>query len=442
MSEKIQFAESKVSELTMDGQQAISSVEQSVNLPAEDVVAVREEIGLSVHLEKIRDKGCHLFDRLKEKVLGLFAKEKGIDTTTTKKPEDTKGSVLDIDDEKARDDENVRRRARALIERKHERDLPKGIIEEARKRRDKLLDARNLFSISEEDFNTYFLSRDSEVHANLKQKNVGDCYLLAAIHAMSCSPNFEMFCRSSMKRLPDGSWQVRFPLMSKDGQVITITPEELLPQSNRQFLGQGKDGKLDSREQLIPVEGKEGLQVLEAAFIKQKFGSVDRLAAEGGFGVDVLMSFGGDNFINYQIDSKSTYSWEKEEWDFLPLNSAGPRSSIYLDFFLENFNSEIYMATADTPSQSKAARMAANDSPFFKVDGTTNTFLVYSHAYSISSVDTEKKMIILVNPWDTSKPLELTFDQFKDNFHSLGAVRINMHKFLNSMGHLEEKKAT
>ena len=97
-----------------------------------------------------------------------------------------------------------------------------------------------------------------------------------------------------MKKLLDGSWEIRVPLMSEDVEVVTISPDEILPQENPFFMRRNVNNSviLDMRWKLLPVKGKEGLQVLEAAYIKQKFGLVDRLSAEGGQGDEVLMSLG------------------------------------------------------------------------------------------------------------------------------------------------------
>lgn len=413
VAERIQSAEIKVFELTDDGQKRIDGVEQSVGLPAEDIAAVREEIGVFGRLGKIRGEARGLFGRLKEKFSGLFAKEKLSDDAMaeTERPEyDELKEYL-----------------------KHEqREISRPVIEEAKRKRDQLLEARGLLSMSKTDFDTYFSSKDFEVRADLKQQNVGDCYAVAAIHAMSCSPHFEMICRSSMKRNPDGSWQVKVPLMSEDGQAITITPEELSPQWNKKFLRRKAEGGVvpDLRMRLMPVKGKEGLQVIEAAFIKAKFGSVDRLAAEGGWGDEVLLQLGGDNFVQYRLNS-AKYDPEEKKWEYPGLDSLDEEQQAYLDHYLENFDPEIHMATVSTKSGN------GKTTGFYKATGTMK-FLVRSHAYSISGVDAENKVVILANPWNTSKPLKLTFEQFKESFSGFEAIRINSAKLLRNMKGVEK----
>ncbi len=422
-SKNIQSAESKTAELITDGQQRISGIEQNIGLSTEDFESVREEVRLSGRLVKIRDEANSLLGRLKEKFSGLLAKEKTADTATEKS------------EEKSETNEGPEYAELKDYLKHEQREISKPVIEEAKRKRDQLLEARGLLSMSKEDFDANFSSKKFEIRADLKQQNVGDCYVVAAIHAMSRSPHFEMICRSSMKKLPDGSWQVRVPLMSENGQMIRITPEELLPQKNRQFLKRSEKDKImpDLRRKLMPVKGKEGLQVLEAAFIKQKFGSVDRLAAEGGWGDEVLLSLGGDSFIKYSLNS-AIFNQSEKEWEYPGLSSLDERNMAYLDHYLENFDPEVHMATTSTkPDTSGIAGRRRTKK--------TLEFLVPNHAYSISSVDTEKKMVNLANPWDTSKPIELSFNQFKENFSAFNAIRIDSAKLLKSMKGVEKKAA-
>ena len=81
-TEKIQDAEKKIDELIVGGQMQIDSIERSVNLPAEDLATVREEIGLLGRLETIGDKTSELLNGLKEKFLGLLLKKDNREAST------------------------------------------------------------------------------------------------------------------------------------------------------------------------------------------------------------------------------------------------------------------------------------------------------------------------------------------------------------------------
>ena len=295
-------------------------------------------------------------------------------------------------------------------EREQEEEVSKLLFGEARMVRDYILESQGKLLMPKEDFDRYFSSKDFDISADLRQQNVGDCYLIAAIHAMSCSPNFELFCRSSMERLHDGSWRVKIPLLSEDGEWITITQEEILPQKNRKFLRWSK-GKPDTRRKLEPVEGKEGLRVLEAAHIKKRFSVVDRSAAEGGWANEALMLFGGDNFVRFELTS------------YFSLKTLDSEKAGLLNSFLGNFDPEIHMATASS--------RVIDDSPY-RAPGT-GELLVFNHAYSIAGVNAEERIITLANPWNTSRPMEMSFDQFKENFSDIRAVRVDNANLLLNM---------
>ncbi|MEK7608848.1 MAG: hypothetical protein AAB495_04690 [Patescibacteria group bacterium] len=416
-SQKIRIAESEVARFSGNGEELIRRIEQEANLPIGDIVNVRGRVRVLERLNDLINEANGLFDRLKGEISKLLAKENQAPI------------------ERMRNDEGRRYQEMKDYLRRQQKEIPGPVIEEARRRRNQLLEARGLFSMSKSDFDSYFASKDFEVHADLKQQNVGDCYIVAAIHAMSSSPHFEMICRSSMERLPDGSWKVRVPFMSEDGEIITITPEELLPQKNKQFLRRRKgEGVLpDLRMKLAPVKGKEGLRVLEAAAIKRKFGSVDRLAADrGGFGDDVLLSLGGDNFIQYNVSSAVLN--QEDKWEYPGLSSLDGRNMAYLDHYLENFDPEVHIATASTKHG------VGGPAGFYKVEGAAK-LLAAGHAYSISSVDKEKRTVKIANPWNTSRPIELTFDQFKKSFSGLEAIRIDSYRLFRNMGRIVEKTA-
>ena len=413
----IKFATDQTAELSMQGlRDILGSEQQQLILTAEDIAAVRKEVGLFDRFRKITAETRECLERFKKKLSALLSRAENNDVIG--------------------ETENIARPVYEAFREglgRHQKEISKPVITEARLKREQLLEKRGLFSLSKEEFDTYFAS-DFDTIPQLQQQNVGDCYAVAAIHAMSCSPNFEMICRSSMKRLPDGSWQVKIPLMSDVGKMITITQSEISPQRNPEFLKRGEGGQLmpDLRPRLQPLKGKEGLRVLEAAFIKEKFGSVDRLAAEGGHADDVLLKFGGENFQRYRLDS-NTYDYEKEKWDSPGLETLDEEDMAYLDHFLENFDPEIYVATAATKIK-KAGSMGV-----YKVKGAFK-FLVYSHAYSISNVDNQKKIVTMANPWNTAKPIHFTFDQFKKSFSVFRAIKVDSASLLLNMKGVEAKK--
>lgn len=423
MEKKIYSAEKMAAELVEHNRQQLDRIENGAGLSSADIADVRREISL---LEKIKRIGSAInsaVNDLKVQYYELFP------------PEDQRVDLWSEKSESEKSPEYAEFKERLI----HEREIGRSLIQEARKKRNELFEAEGIFQMSKEDFATYFLPEEAENKANLKQGNTENCYVVAAINALSCSPHFEMICRSSMKKLPDGSWEVRLPLLSQDGQAITITLEELSPQKNRDFLKNDRgetnlSGAFDRflsdpRMKLKPGEGKEGLRVLEAAFTKIKFGSVNRLAAEKGASDEVLLLFGGNNFKRFSFDTTDNQFESKRE-GLVMLNA---KDRAYLDDFLENFDPEIYIATAGTRHDVGKIRRS------YLAKGTEQR-LSFGHAYSITGADSEKKSVSLIDPNNPSKPIELSFDQFKESFSNLKAVRVDSANLLSNIKILPRKE--
>lgn len=410
-------AQREVENATEQGHVQLDNIEQSAGLSQEDTSAVRVETGILEKLAKIQERMRELVSSVSEK-LGNFYRG---DTSTTQQTEESMTPRM------------LKYRGLLEAELNKERTVEAPLIREALNKRNELLEGRGLFSLSKEDFDTHFASENFEIHADLKQGNVGDCYAVAAIHALSTSPHYEMIVRSATERLPDGSWRVRVPFLSTTYETITLTPEDLLPQKNEQFLKKPNDGLIDIRPRLHPPKGKEGLRALEAAYIKHKFGKVDRIASEGGWGHEVLTALGGDNFYTWNL--MAGYDAEEHRYDQRKsLDSLTSKDNIFLEQMLEQFDPNIHIMNASTrhlkPNTLEGVVTGAVG--MYKGKGTGKLF-VPGHAYSVARVNPKEKTMVLVNPWDTTKPIELTFDQFKGSFSAVSSVRINMQKMLGNM---------
>lgn len=276
------------------------------------------------------------------------------------------------------------------------------LMEEARQKRMAMLEDKSLLPMSKEDFDRYF-SEKSEL---IDQRNMGNCYSIAAIDALRSSPHFEMLMRSSMKKNPDRSWEVRFPFLDKDAKPIHITRDDIMPQLNPQYLQKDKNGNTDMRVNLDPPDGPEGIKALEAALIKKKYGSVDRLKAEGGHGDEALLEMGGNNFTRSSIVSnKIKYNFAHAKWE-PALDKLGAEDMKRLDSYLDNYNPNVDIGTANKFTSRNTA-----------------------HAYSIRKVDRDKKTIKLADPHALDKPITLSYDEFKKQFYAISSIRIDNAKY-------------
>ncbi len=330
---------------------------------------------------------------------------------------------------------------------KREKEFGARMLKEAREQRNKILEGQGKFQLSREDFNQYFATGDFAHHEGMKQQNVGDCYAVAAIHAFSRSPHFEMIIRSSLRRFPNGNWEVKIPLLEPDAETIILSPEEISSQKNPGFLKRHggikeKGGILpDFRRNLNPMKASEGFQVLEAAFIKAKFGTVNRLSAEGGWGDDVLLKLGGEeNFGRYRLNS-AAYNEDKKKWEYPGLESLKGEEALFLDHILDVYDPDVFIVTVSSKhlDKSKLTTRILDELGLLPYKEGGHTF-VPGHAYSLTAVDKTNKTITLANPWDTKKPIGLTFEEFKRAFSAINAVRIDNAKLLRSMNAIHSKE--
>ena len=51
----------------------------------------------------------------------------------------------------------------------------------------------------------------------------------------------------------------------------------------------------------------------------------------------------------------------------------------------------------------------------------------------------KKETITIANPWDTLRPMEMSFDQFKENFSRIEVVRIDNANLLLNMRAVDQK---
>ncbi len=250
----------------------------------------------------------------------------------------------------------------------------------------------------------------------IMQGQRGNCYLLASINAIrKTSPDlfFEMILKN-IKEVSPGLWEVTVPGSEFPG-----------PYKIKQF---GKD-EIVNGVQIRSIESwqKEhsgtkaplGDLILELASASDR--SMNRskvrghtiipfgLAADdGGFGHRAMYDMLGSEYVESKI---ATSKWQGNatlrQQGVTMANKAGG----FLQLMAENANH--YIMTANTKNFGNGVRI--------KVNGRE---LVGPHAYTILKYDKTKKVVQLGDPHDTSRPFEISLDDFLDNFSQLSFVSL------------------
>ncbi len=259
-------------------------------------------------------------------------------------------------------------------------------------------------TLSSENFRTLF-------QGELRQQNVGNCYLIASFNSLRSSPYFESIIRTSVI-MKDGGFGVKFPLGGSDPrQEVFVSWQDL----EKQVVNNDQH----HRTSLKPVAASVGWQVLEAAYIRLQVGTVDRRQIEGGYGHDALSNMMGLGAQSQVIVGSSYYA---------SLEQAGQKAEVMQ--WLNSFHQGRDIATVNT-----IRRVAQNgeraDASQYTVQAMGKPIkLYYNHAYSIENVNRfgTPPWVRIKNPHDTSEPITFTFDEFAAAFADTSSVSVNFDR--------------
>jgi hypothetical protein len=281
----------------------------------------------------------------------------------------------------------------------------------------------NKLPLSKDDFEKFFSPYLLQI-----PKISGTCYILSAIASFAFSPHFELFIRSSFSRKEDGSWTVRVPFFSGNFEEIHISQKEIAFIN----LNSVKNGRFN----LVPwvsAAGREGIRVLEAVYIKKKFGTVDRSAAKGGSSQEVFDYFFGDLVEYHQFNPC-------EDLIHNPFVPQSLRSNPDIDNFFYEHGEDFIATVSDgfNPQEGilKIAEYIRNFLPVIPVfrGNLPPMLLAPNHVCCVAWYDKKSKVVDIRDPLLTTKlPLLHTLNELKGKFGSLDAVTVKKDAFLERL---------
>ena len=205
---------------------------------------------------------------------------------------------------------------------------------------------------------------------NFKQGSTGDCWLLAGIKGSADSPIGKEIIKNSIKRRPDGNFEVTFK--GAPGKVFTVTKEEL-----------GRKGL---------STGDVDVRILERA--AEKFYVNDDPERRAIKGKNILDGGYNHQATNLILGKGSYYNIDKSDKDN---------------------NAKIMDLLRDKAKDENTILIVSFD----KTDKT----VLDKHAYSVRSVDEQAGIVRLINPHDTSKTTPVKLKDFLNNVNSIGYVK-------------------
>ena len=211
----------------------------------------------------------------------------------------------------------------------------------------------------------------------LMQGNIGDCYLLSTLYALSRNYKGQELLRNMVKVDEDGNYLVKF----FDAPEIKVLPDELDGQENKK--GAAK----------ISVFGDLGIKAIERAYGKllksdswfsrgcmTLYGPID----DGGFTDNALYRLTGIRSKEYR-----------------------PKNKNFENILTNIYNSGIYnhILTCTTPNKGN-----------FGDYMDKNKFFVTNHVYAVKYIDPFSKSIGIVNPHNTRNVYNINWEDFKNYF--------------------------
>ncbi len=211
----------------------------------------------------------------------------------------------------------------------------------------------------------------------IAQSNIGDCYLLSTIYALSVTPNGQKMLENMVSVDKDGNYIVKF----YNEAPITVKLEELDGQ---------KDSKRKKRPEKKSVSGELGAKAIERAYAKliksnsfnsscTMFDDIDK----GGRMETALLNMTGIHSLRFK----------PTEYNLSKIIEMGTDNAVI---------------TCSTP---------------YKLKNMYCGFIA-NHAYAVNSIDAKNRTIELVNPHDTTTSQIITWEEFSSIFEDIVIAKI------------------
>ncbi len=231
---------------------------------------------------------------------------------------------------------------------------------------------------------------DGEI-GKFMQGEVGDCSLLANIQAISEKPAGKKIIKETIKRLPDGNFEVRFK--GEPDEVYSVSKEEFFREENKKL-----------------SKGDDDVKIIEIAvrkYLKEKYperaNKKDKDILDGGFD-SLRLLVGNQTFIVKHWKSEAGYI----KYDY-NLKSQEKYSIKDVKSLMDNISAN---------QEDYAIQIVMNNVNERNTDG------IY-HSSTVHSIDRTAKKISLINPADNAKIVEFDDETVFNNLHGINLAKLS-----------------
>ncbi len=215
----------------------------------------------------------------------------------------------------------------------------------------------------------------------LQQTNIGDCFLISTIYAMSLNPECQEILKNMVKTDNNGNYLVKF---NAADNPILIRPDEI-------------DGQYDyNGDYKESVIGEPGVRAIERAYGKM-------IKAENYSHTMFSNITNGGNMVEvmHKMTGLMPHYHKVQPNTLAKITKNG----------LDN-----HVLTCITPSTGKYGNGRYIDK---------NCKFDRNHAYTIKRIDSEHQTIEIVNPYDTSKSNVISWEDFSQIFSDMYDTDLN-----------------
>ena len=250
---------------------------------------------------------------------------------------------------------------------------------------ERLLD-RISTSDADEDINS--TAPNGRIDGDFKQGITGDCWLLAAIKAITNNPQALEMLNSLITQDANGNIIVE---LKGAGKTYIITREELYGCTEL------STGDLDIRAIEIAVN-RYLHEEYEHSWNPHRRNDIDK-GGQAQLAFQILFNKGGDNFLRES-------GWGSIYEALFSVNNS----------LIEKIkNHKAIVVAGVTPLNFSELKKATDENG-------NNVKIERNHAYSI--IDADEQYVYLANPWDTSQVIKMTHEDFKATFNSVDVLEL------------------
>lgn len=256
---------------------------------------------------------------------------------------------------------------------------------------------------------------------SFKQGTIGDCYFLALLQTIASTENKD-FLKNTIINNGDGTYTVKFKGIGNQNlwdipaeqiekfknEGITITEKEL---ENGLLTDLNEKVLIDktTSSPLSTCTGDKDVRILEFAFNKYLYSGKSKISIIGGDWGGICNGLPHATYFRGKTKGKTDIAYK--------LLTGKETTSINLETLnkeevFKNLDS-LYKKSLTVGTKHNLSNISTN---------LKSKDIVGSHMYSVHEINTQKKEVTLINPYDNTQKVTITYNEFHQCFREINVL--------------------